>query len=98
MKNKITAEEKHYIKLNNKLRQSWNLLKHQEINLNIQIKELNNKIYELKCNNAELLEENEMLKQNMNITPEEIERLVKSVKAMKSMEMIFNMFGGNKDG
>jgi hypothetical protein len=24
--------------------------------------------------------------------------LVKSVKAMKSMEMIFNMFGGNKDG
>lgn len=88
MKNKIIGEEKHYQKLNKRLQQELNQLKTVYNTSTLDNQALRDIIYKLQAELVKNKEENQLLKNNQNLSDEEIKSLL---KASKSMNMIVEM-------
>ena len=93
MKTKISAEEKHYQKLNSKLTkelkqadESSHRLFTEKMSILKQFSKLENK---LKC----IMEENDMLKSKLNLSDDEVKQIVKSSNYINDIGGLMNTIG-----
>jgi SMC interacting uncharacterized protein involved in chromosome segregation len=78
----LTAREKHYQKLNLKLRQELNQLKTKNNIMSLDNNHLRDIIKILESNLKQIEEKYELLKNNQNLSEEEIQRLLKGSAAL----------------
>lgn len=93
MKNKISAEEKHYIKLNTKLKQDYNKLFNlhtEELVYSIKLQET---IDDLKKQIEQLQNENKIILESSGLSVDEIKRLVKGNQAIAGWLGVSKLFG-----
>lgn len=99
MKTKITAEEKHYQKLNNKLRKELNGFVDAQHRLLEEKHKLNTENQLLKDQLKLVTEENEFLKSKVvNLSDEEVKRLVQSSKRLEDLTSMTSILFGNSFG
>lgn len=84
MNNKISAEEKHYIKLNIRLRQEINDMQRKLDIFELEKAGLRKSLNKSEAQVAKLQIENNILVENSGLTPEEIKKLIKTNDAVDS--------------